>query len=318
MRAVILLSILGIASCLTDEQKSACLVDGSEAISDALDATLYIWAASKRCGKAGENMRCSIDALQAVKATTSMVTVIMRAVNKCEPLKTANPMCGLAAADFVKNAGGLSAAGLDLTEKCPIFKKNLNLPNISSPVMCTINVKDSAKGLVKLVTSAEAHTKTCAGKGLDCDQNIMTIAGAVAGMAAYIAGAVGQCHRTPILGTLPLTKKSAKEALCAAASASLAQYLLEVSKDAIEVHQACMAPPPKAKAVEALERVIVHQPAGRLYEEGQEMTNGSKLNLALAAFLPVVGIASFVLGRVYAASRQSQEYTRDLIMSSEA
>ena len=52
MRSFIAFAVLGLASAdLTSQEIAHCLVDGGEAVDDAADAALFIWAAYKRCGR---------------------------------------------------------------------------------------------------------------------------------------------------------------------------------------------------------------------------------------------------------------------------
>merc|ERR1719375_587860 len=103
--------------------------------------------------------------------------------------------------------------------------------------MCTIDIKNAAKGLFKTVRTSQAHSNACATKGLDCDKNILDITASVAGMGGFIAGAVGQCRRTTLLGGTSST--DTRYSVCTQAVTQLIEYLMEVSKDGISLAQKC-------------------------------------------------------------------------------
>merc|ERR1719379_2684837 len=131
-----------------------------------------------------------------------MINIILKVVNKCHGLNTANKECGLAASQFTEHIAGLSAASAEVAQKCPAIaaKKAPGLGVIASPVMCTIDIKNAAKGLFKTVKTSQANKDLCEEKGLNCDKNILDITASVAGMGGFIAGAVGQCRRTTLFG----------------------------------------------------------------------------------------------------------------------
>jgi hypothetical protein len=318
MRCLLVLSLLSVAAAgePTQKEQGQCLVDSGEAVSDALDASLFVWASYKRCGLAGQATKCAIDVSSAVKATNSMINIILKVVNKCHGLNTANKKCGLAASQFTEHTAGLSAAAAQVYQKCPAIAaaKAQGLGVIASPVMCTIDIKNSAKGLFKTVTSAQKNKNECATKGLDCDKNILDITASVAGMGSFIAGAVGQCRRTAQFGGNSTT--DTRYSVCTQATTALIEYLMEVSKDGITLAQKCT--PAAAEAEETPDTVMVMQRVGRLYEEDQKQAYaGNTLNLFLGAFLPVTAIAGFVGGRIYANRREQYEQTREIMSDHE-
>merc|ERR1712118_432430 len=88
--------------------KGQCLVDSGEAVSDAMDAALFIWSAAKRCGKANLELKCAIDITAAVKSVNSMVNVLLRTLDKCDALHGANKACGMQASKLTEYTAGLS------------------------------------------------------------------------------------------------------------------------------------------------------------------------------------------------------------------
>merc|ERR1711966_441018 len=163
----------------------------------------------------------------------------MGVVDKCHGLNTANKQCGLAASQFTEHSAGLAAAAAQVQQKCPAIAggKQPGLGAIASPVMCTIDIKNAAKGLFKTVKTSQANDDECKVKGMDCDKNILDITASVAGMGSFVAGAVGQCRRTALFGGNSST--DTRHSLCAQAASALLEYLMEISKDGIRLHQAC-------------------------------------------------------------------------------
>jgi len=96
-----------------------CIVDGSEAAEDLMDAGVFIWAATKRCADADKvGLKCEIDVVSAVMSVNSMINIILRAVAKCGQLDTVNPKCGLATSDLLVNLEGIAAASGAVTQYC--------------------------------------------------------------------------------------------------------------------------------------------------------------------------------------------------------
>merc|ERR1719235_2923830 len=143
--------------------------------------------------------------------------------------------------------------------------------------MCTIDIKNAAKGLFKTVDNSQENKDDCKEKGLDCDKNILDITASVAGMGGFVAGAVGQCRRTALFGGTSNT--DTRYSVCTQAADQLIEYLMEVSKDGITLAQKCnQAPEPE----EEKDTVIIEHQVGRLYEDDKEEKDGGKsLNLVL-------------------------------------
>merc|ERR1712118_401296 len=132
---------------------------------------------------------------------------------------------------------------------------------IASPVMCTIDIKNAAKGLFKTVKTSQKNDGECKDKGLDCDKNILDITASVAGMGSFIAGSVGQCRRTALFGGNSST--DTRFSVCTQAATALIESLMEVSKDGITLAQKCGAEAPKARA-DDVDTVVVMEQTGRL------------------------------------------------------
>merc|ERR1711966_284891 len=175
-----------------------------------------------------------------------------------------------------EHTAGLAAAAAQVEQKCPAIAggKQKGLGAIASPVMCTIDIKNSAKGLFKTVKSSQANANACKEKGMDCDKNILDITASVAGMGSFIAGSVGQCRRTALFGGNSST--DTRFSVCTQAATALIEYLMEVSKDGMTLAQKCTGDAPKFQQVaDGADTVVVMQQVGRLYEEEKKEKDGN-------------------------------------------
>jgi hypothetical protein len=305
-----LLSILSLAAAhdVSPEKQGECLVDSGEAVSDAVDASLFIWAATKRCGKVGMVIKCTVDVASAVKATNGMINVILKAVDKCDGLHTANKECGLEAGKLTKHISGLAASAAIVAQKCPAdVKEPKAMGTIAAPVMCTIDLKNTLKQLFKAVKHLRRSTEDCKKEDRRyCAANALDIVSSLSAFGGYLAGAIGQCERTN-----PKVKDAVtRNELCAQAAAQLTHDTMEVAQSGIQMSQKCEhkpKPPPPAPQV-----VVVEQQVPRLFEMDGKVASSST-NLMLGAFLPVTAIVGFVGGRMWAnrGSRQMREVMSD-------
>jgi len=311
MRSFLLLSLVGLVAGVTPVEKATCAVDSGEAVSDATDAAMFVWAASKRCGKVGMDVKCEIDASASVKSVNSMINVILKAVNKCDGLHTANKACALKASGLTEHTAALSAAAGMAYQKCPsLFGQKpaaAAMGAIAAPVMCTVDIKNTAKHLFHVTKLLTKTTQKCEDNtSKDCTVNALDVSGSFAGMGSWLAGAVGHCKRTTALAGAGAAKADTRVSLCAQAATALIEQTLKVAQDGVELSELCGAEPAPAPAP-ANQAVIVREvQVPRLFELfGGKSGDNTSMNLVLGAFLPVTAIVSFVGGRYYA-SRGAQ------------
>jgi len=258
------------------------------------------------------DVKCEIDASASVKSVNSMINVILKAVNKCDGLHTANKACALKASGLTEHTAALSAAAGMAYQKCPsLFGKGkapAAMGAIAAPVMCTVDIKNTAKHLfhvTKLLTKTGNKCEGGASNG--CTVNALDVTGSFAGMGAWLAGAVGHCQRTTaVAGAAAAAKADSREALCAEAAGALIEQTMKVSQDGVQLSELCGEAPAPAPAP-ANQAVIVREvQVPRLFEQfGGKSSDNTSMNFVLGAFLPVTAIVSFVGGRYYA-SRNSQ------------
>lgn len=312
MRAVLFVSAIAlVAAQNTNEQTGTCMVDGAEAVSDALDASMFIWASIARCGKAGEVTKCEISVSSAITSVNSMVNVILAAVDKCGALNTANKECGLAVSTLTKHIGGITSSSGGIAQKCfqGAAPHGLNW-NHNAPAQCVVDVKNTAKSLFKVIKSfmhLEKDQSCAKGDSNACATNALQIVGAFAGIGEYLSGAVGKCSAS----------NSHTGSICAQQATRLVQQLTEFSERAVDVSEACK--PGGSAALEASDEIpagddIVEEP--RLYSvQGKQVgAPGLSSNMILAAFLPVTAIVGFAGGR-YFGGRHVRETRQILPMS---
>lgn len=275
MRALLLLGTV----CLGAASSSAeCAVDGAEAVDELANAAVYIWAATERCaGKTHSEVHCSVDIASAIESVNSMINIMVGAINKCGAIKTENKECGMAAGELTDSAAGLAAASSKIVDECP----NANKPAVKNSVLpektklgsCVVDTTSAFKGLFYASKKLSTVNKNCKNGGNDCTQNALNIVSAFADLGAFVAGAANSC-----------APHGNEDAACAEASLDMVAVLHKVANAGLEVSRQCKTSDARL----------------RLYEEAANTgrrTSYSSTTLALAAFLPITAIVSFVGGR---------------------
>jgi len=314
MRCFILLSIIGLAAGEpTMAEKGQCLVDSGEAVSDAMDAALFIWAAAKRCGKANLELKCAIDITAAVKSVNSMVNVLLRTLDKCDALHGANKACGMQASKLTEYTAGLGQAAETVAQKCE--NNTVVVPSTgTAAVMCTLSLKNTGKHLFKAISAIQKASPKCAsGNGEACAANALEIIASFAAMGEYLAGTVGQCQRA----TGALASRT-KEELCAGAVQGLVHHTAKAAEAGINLKRACSATGTVGIIEQTQPGAVVIEEGTRLYaQDGVKVAGVPVANFVLGAFLPVTAIVGFVGGRFYAGRRARTEQTREFMSDNE-
>lgn len=296
MRTLVCLSALALVAGQTANEKlGTCAVDGAEAVSDALDASMFIWASIARCGKSGEMVKCEIGVSSVITSLNSMVNVLLSALDKCGELNTVNKECGLAVSKLSKHAGGITSSGGGIAQKCvqgPAHGLNWNHGDAAQ---CVVNTKNTAKSLFKVVKAflkLERSGACEAGDTSACAENALKIVGAFAGVGEYLAGSVGKCS----------PRGEYKGSTCGEQATRLVQQLTLFSERAIDVSGAC-----------SNFTNIVEPTEPRLYSvQGKQVGFGNAAgftNTVVAAFLPLSAIVAFFGGRFYGGRVQRTEET---------
>jgi hypothetical protein len=282
--AVVFATLLVSAHALADPATTGeCLIDGMSAVDDALDAAMFMWAAIDRCGKASEEIKCSVGILSSVQSITGMTNVILKALHKCGDFATADAKCVTAGLRLSKASAGVGATAANVAQHC----ETPNATNAGTasaiangnwqqqdPAQCIVDMKDTLKNLFKAISHLMKTENKCQQGSQHCAANAMAVAGALSGMGGYLAGAVGHCS----------PPNSVSGGVCSEASLQLVEDLTKIGEAGVQLHEHCGLA------------------SSRLYSAIQENKVQSKsgfstTNVLLAAFVPVTAIASFVGGR---------------------
>lgn len=304
-----------------------CVLNGGLAMNDVADAAVFGWAATERCGKAGEEAKCEIDVASAVESVTGMMEIILKAAKQCHALHTENRACGFAATSLTKSLAGLAAASGGIIQQCPNAieqKEGLSMRDHmtyaqevsnrkwahATGATCLLDVKDSMRQLLKAITKMIKAGKDCDDDHKDCSYDVLGVVAALGGMGRYLMGAVGHCSHAPLPAAFPLA--------CAEQIDSLISHLTAVAAGGQEIHAKCVT---KIKPEEIIEEVKVMVPAsaagkaaaGRLYDdEKKDKVNATPLEFAspmaitMATLLPLTAVLSFILGARFAKSRSAR------------
>jgi len=318
MRSICFLSILVAASGeLTNAEKGQCLVDSGEAVSDAMDAALFIWAAAKRCGKANLELKCAIDITAAVKSVNSIVNVLLHTLDKCDALHGAHKACGMQASKLTEQTAGLGQAAEMVAQKCE--KNAVVAPSTgTAAVMCTLSLKNTGKHLFKTISALQKASSACStGNHEKCSANILEIVASFAAVGEYVTATVGQCQRASSVN--PATASRTKQELCAGAVQGLVHHTAKAAEDGVLLKGACSAPKITVGIEQAQQPgTVVIEEGTRLYaQDGVKVAGIPAANFVLAAFLPVTAIVGFVGGRFYAGRRARTEQTREFMSDNE-
>ena len=122
----------------------------------------------------------------------------------------------------------------------------------------------------------------------DCSDTAVNIISALAGMGSSLAASVNDCNSVKGGGNA--------NAGCASAGLALVSALTGIAQAGEAMKGACTAG------------------ASRLYQNRKVATGSSSLTIALAAFLPIAAVLSFVVGR---RTRSRPEPERDVELTAE-
>lgn len=341
LRAVISVGACLIVTASTDAKSEGwCVLDGSEAVNEMMDAGVFGWAASQRCTaqyiKNANAVRCEMDVASAAEAVNRMVNIILRAVKTCGLVST-DP-CGVAASKLTAHFEGIAASSGGVVQECrnPLQTKlkltmrdSLRANGAGMPLtdphfpqgeqtICAVDLKDSMAQVFQVSVAVSKAKKNCDAKNGKCAYDAMDIISAFAGMGKYLMGAIGHCGAVNLpVKDFPLT--------CSEHIAGLTRGVMGFAADADDLWNACSSGssgkssfvPPPAPAPE--EVIIVPAAAPRLYASADKDCKGddcnhesSALNVALTALLPVAAVVGFVAGRRKRSTLHNHQEIRDM------
>jgi len=277
-----------------------------------MDAALFIWAAAKRCGRKGLELKCAIDITAATKSVNSIVNVLLHVLDKCDALHGAHKACGMQASKLTEQTAGLGQAAEMVAQKCE--KNAVVAPSTgTAAVMCTLSLKNTGKHLFKTISALQKASSACSGGNQEkCSANILEIVASFAAVGEYVAATVGQCQRAS--GALA---SRTKEELCAGAVQGLVHFTAKAAEAGVNLKGACSGPKITV-GIEQAQTTVGIEEAARLYEQdGVKVAGVPVANVVLGAFLPVTAIVGFIGGRVYATRRARTEQTREFMSDNE-
>jgi len=279
------------------ESKTHCALEGMEAVDDLLDAAIYVWASTERCGSPGETVRCEVDVASAAESVQRVINVILKALDHCDVAHHVD--CARASLDLTTSVAGLAAASGGIIADCPnklqpggvtsrtdmreadVYDDKKH--NFGRTGHCVVDVKHSLKAIFKtikvLMSLKKNHSK-----------NAIKVVAAFAGLGEYLAGVVGHC-----------TDYANVKALCAAQSARLIKQFTNVAKGGRGLAKECHLSQSRLYALENDEDET----------DIPEASSSSSVTLALAAILPLTAVLGFVGGSRLSKGR-SQSQTREI------
>jgi len=310
MRCLVLLSALSLV------QAEYCALDGARAVDDMLDAATYIWASTQRCNTTTGNTQsdttlCTLDVSAAIESVNGMVNVILKAVQKCGHLESESAQCGLAVGVLTRSFAGLAAAGSGIAARCP-NKANNNAPltplvygvpvynqqtalasaktivngdkaTPASFAQCLVDIKDLTKSLFKAIKRIMTMQDSCEDGNRHCAHNTLKLVASLGAMGEYLSSAIGKCQMDVVAQAKLITNSE-----CASEAMHLVRHVSNVGRAGVDLQQHCQIG------------------AERLYqiEHGNvEPQSSNSMTLALAAFLPLTAVLSFVGGSRFAKPR---------------
>jgi len=310
MRFLVLLSAASLV------QAEYCALDGARAVDDLLDGATYIWASVKRCNTTAGNTQadtilCTLDVSAAIESVNAMVNVILKAVQKCGHLESESAQCGLAVGVLTRSFAGLSAAGSGIAARCP--NKHLNNNTVSTPLVygvpvydqqtalagargvvnadkatpatfaqCLVDIKDLTKSLFKAIKRIMTMQDSCEDGNRHCAHNTLKLVASLGAMGEYLSSAIGKCQMDVVKQAKLITNSE-----CTSEVMHLVRHVSNVGRAGVDMKQNCVAD-------------------ARLFqiEHGDvEPQSSNSMTLALAAFLPLTAVLSFVGGSRFAKPR---------------
>jgi len=298
--ARVLLPFAAVVLASGKAHKMDCALEGMEAVDDLLDAAIYVWASTERCGSADETVRCEVDVASAAESVQKVVNVMLKALDKCDVVEAD---CARASLDLTTSVSGLAAASGGIIAECPnkfqpaegetarttleevkTDKATEKHGEFARKGHCIVDVKHSLKAIFKTIKTLMKIDKK------QSDKNAIKVVAAFAGLGEYLAGVVGHC-----------TDFANVKAKCASQSARLIKQFTEVAEGGRGLAKDCELSESRLYALEN-------------DEDETELSEGSSssfVTLGLAAMLPLAAVLGFVGGSRVSKGR-SQMQTREV------
>jgi len=293
MRGILSLALVLLAGASSHHK---CELNAGDAVEHGMNAVLDIWAATKRChGPDGMAVKCERDVASSIQELTAFGGAVAEMVGSCAGVKMENADCAEAANSLVSATAGLAAASGAIANDCAhIVPEHLNEDVNEEETLlgkCTADAGDSMNSLFHSTSALQHVQKKCSDskKNGKCTVEALDVVSVLSSFGAYIAAAYNDCSAYDAKRTHSKGADTSAAACTADVLAGIAD-LSALANIGLKMNKACASS------------------SSRLYlNTNVEATTaaGSLSNMALAAFLPIAMVLSFVAGRRFGKADQS-------------
>jgi hypothetical protein len=274
--------------------KHSCELDSSAMVTHGINAALDIWAASKRCHGAMVNLapvKCERDVAGSISELATFGGAIAEMVGSCGAVKLANHDCAMAADSLVAATAGLAAVGGAIADQCglanvPAALDGDILGTATELGKCTAEAGSSMNSIFQASNTLQHVQKSCSDSREICKVDALDVVSVLSSFGGYIAAAYADCS----LAANPHTKSDIGADACSADILMGIAQLSNLAKLGLTMQKACASS------------------SSRLYLDTNTeatTTTGNLSSFALAAFLPIAMVLSFVAGRRFGKADQS-------------
>jgi hypothetical protein len=147
---------------------------------------------------------------------------------------------------------------------------------------CLVDIKDLTKSLFKAIKRIMTIQDSCEDGNPHCAHNTLKLIASIGAMGEYLSSAIGKCQMNTVTQAKLITNSE-----CASEAMHLVRHVSNVGRAGVDMQQNCIAD-------------------ARLFqiEHGDvEPQSSNSMTLALAAFLPLTAVLSFVGGSRFAKPR---------------
>jgi len=265
-----------------------------------VNSALYIYASAKDCGKGKPAHKCVADIAPVVKSALGVGKFLMKALETCGEIKTANFDCAIAAHSLTMNLAGVTQNTALLSKDCQTKDSMTETGSKrdwdrSAKATCTADLGTGTANLQAAITSMMTVKGKCdTGKGEKCFAAVLDIISAVGNLALFIDTIVADCSSPIVSVTNPCETDvmGVISALSATASTSLTI---------------------KSKCTAGSTRALYQDIDAPMASNGGTVASNFATAL-LVVLLPVTGFASYYGGSKLSTRRQA----RHTILRSEA
>jgi len=300
IRAVLFLGSM----ILMGSASGSCELESGDAVENAVESVLFIWAATKRChGKLLQEapVKCEQDVASAIQSVTLMGGAIAKMVDKCSTLTfDKHAKCAGSVNALVSASAGLAAASGLIADKCfntvPAKYDYDVLDKATLLGKCVLDSGASVNSIFQASNEIKNAKKHCQGK--KCTTDVLNVISIFSHLGGFIANSVDDCSTAHDANT---GKKGmdTKVYECSAAVLDGVGDLSKLAALGLNIKNDCDVS------------------SSRLYLESNNIegkaTAGNPTLLALAAMIPISAVLSFIVGSRFAKSQQARAYSQEML-----